>query len=241
MATVSSIEWTEKTWNPVTGCTKVSPGCKFCYAERLAKRLQAMGAKNYRNGFELTEHEAALRVPLAWKRSSVIFVNSMSDLFHQNVSTEFILKVFDIMNRASWHEFQILTKRPERVLELDSVLSWAPNIWMGTSIENKDYTGRINVLRNTAAHLKFLSLEPLLGPLDDLDLTGIDWVIAGGESGFRPRPMKEEWVLSIRDQCQKQDVPFFFKQWGGRNKKQAGRTLQGRLWSEMPKEVEVGC
>lgn len=240
MATVSSIEWTEKTWNPVTGCTKISPGCKFCYAERLAKRLKAMGAKNYRNGFDLTEHEAALEIPLGWKKSSVIFVNSMSDLFHPDVSTEFILKVFDVMNRANWHEFQVLTKRPERVLELNRVLPWASNIWMGTSVESQDYKYRIDVLRKTNAHLKFLSLEPLLGDLGSLNLTKIDWVIAGGESGFRPRPMKEEWVLGIRDQCRKQDVPFFFKQWGGRNKKQAGRKLQGRLWNEMPKEVEIG-
>lgn len=240
MATVSSIEWTEKTWNPVTGCTKVSPGCKFCYAERLAKRLHGMGVKNYRNGFKLTEHESALDIPLGWKKSSVIFVNSMSDLFHPDVSVEFIQKVFAVMKKASWHEFQVLTKRPERVLELDAVLPWTPNIWMGTSVENKDYKHRIDVLRKTNAHLKFLSLEPLLGSLGNLNLRKIDWVIAGGESGFRPRPMKEEWVISIRDQCREQDVPFFFKQWGGRNKKEAGRTLQGRMWNEMPKEVEIG-
>jgi protein gp37 len=163
----------------------------------------------------------------------------MSDLFHADVSTKFILRVFEVMNKASWHEFQVLTKRPERVLDLDAILPWAPNIWMGTSVENEDYTHRIDVLRQTNAHLKFLSLEPLLGPIDNLNLTDIDWVIAGGESGFRPRPMKEEWVISIRDQCQAQDVRFFFKQWGGRSKKKAGRTLQGRFWNEMPKEVEV--
>jgi protein gp37 len=239
MATISSIEWTEKTWNPVTGCTKVSPGCKFCYAERLAKRLQAMGVKNYRNGFEVAQHEKALNIPLTWKKSSVIFVNSMSDLFHPEISVEFILKVFAVMNKANWHEYQVLTKRPERVLELDKILPWAPNIWMGTSVENQQYTSRIDLLRKTHAHLKFLSLEPLLGPLEDLNLRNIDWVIAGGESGFNPRPMKEEWVVSIRDQCRTQDVPFFFKQWGGRNKKQAGRTLQGRTWNQMPKEVAM--
>src|ERR1700722_19296568 len=230
MATVSSIEWTEKTWNPVTGCTKVSPGCKFCYAERLAKRLQAMGVKNYRNGFEVAQHEKALNIPLTWKKSSVIFVNSMSDLFHPDISVEFILKVFDVMNKANWHEYQVLTKRPERVLELDKILPWVPNIWMGTSVENQQYTSRIDLLRKTNAHLKFLSIEPLLGPLEGLNLRKIDWVIAGGESGFNPRPMKEEWVVSIRDQCRAQGVSFFFKQWGGRNKKQAGRTLQGRTW-----------
>jgi protein gp37 len=239
MATVSSIEWTEKTWNPVTGCTKVSPGCTFCYAERLAKRLHGMGVKNYRNGFKLTEHESALDIPLQWKKSSVIFVNSMSDLFHPDVSVQFIQRVFSVMNKAHWHEFQVLTKRPERVVELDAILPWSPNIWMGTSVENEDYKHRIDVLRKTGAHLKFLSLEPLLGPLGELDLERIDWVIAGGESGFRPRPMKEEWVISIRDQCRAQDVPFFFKQWGGRNKKQAGRILEGRMWNEMPKEVEM--
>ena len=239
MATLSSIEWTEKTWNPVTGCTKISPGCKFCYAERLAKRLQGMGVENYRNGFEVTMHEKALDIPLKWKKPSVIFVNSMSDLFHPDVPVDFILKVFKVMNEADWHEYQVLTKRPERVLELDGILPWTPNIWMGTSVESQKYTSRIDVLRQTRAHLKFLSLEPLLGPLDSLNLKKIDWVIAGGESGFRPRPMKEEWVISIRDQCRRQRVPFFFKQWGGRSKKQTGRTLQGRTWNEMPKGVAL--
>lgn len=239
MATNSSIEWTEKTWNPVTGCTKISPGCKFCYAERMAKRLHAMGVENYRNGFKVTMHEHALDIPLKWKKPSVIFVNSMSDLFHPDVPVDFILKVFDVMNKAHWHEYQVLTKRPERVLELDKILPWGPNIWMGTSVENQKYTFRIDELRQTSAKLKFLSLEPLLGPLENLNLKKIDWVIAGGESGFNPRPMKEEWVISIRDQCRSQGVAFFFKQWGGRNKKEAGRTLQGRTWNEMPKAVEL--
>jgi protein gp37 len=239
MATTSSIEWTEKTWNPVTGCTKVSPGCKFCYAERLAKRLEAMGVENYRNGFELTLHEKTLDIPLKWRKPSVIFVNSMSDLFHSDVPVEFILRVFEVMNNAHWHEYQVLTKRPERVLEMDKILPWARNIWMGTSVENQNYTHRIDVLRKTHAHLKFLSLEPLLSSLEGLNLKKIDWVIAGGESGFNPRPMQKEWVISIRDQCGEQDVPFFFKQWGGRNKKQAGRMLQGRTWNEMPKEVAL--
>lgn len=237
MATNSSIEWTEKTWNPVTGCTKISPGCKFCYAERFAKRLQAMGVENYRNGFKVTLHEHALDIPLGWKKPSVIFVNSMSDLFHPDVPVDFILKVFEVMNKAHWHEYQVLTKRPERVLELDKILPWAPNIWMGTSVENQKYTPRIDLLRKTHAKLKFLSLEPLLGPLEDLNLKKIDWVIAGGESGFNPRPMKEEWVISIRDQCRAQGIPFFFKQWGGRNKKQTGRKLEGRTWDEMPRVI----
>ncbi len=234
MGTKSSIEWTENTWNPVTGCTKISPGCKFCYAERMAKRLHAMGAKNYRNGFKVTLHEHMLNVPLTWKKPTVVFVNSMSDLFHDAVPDDFILKVFEVMNRAYWHQFQVLTKRPERVLEMDKMLSWTPNIWMGTSVENEEYAFRIDSLRQTNAKIKFLSLEPLLGPLDYLDLTNIHWAIVGGESGPHARPMKNEWVISIRDQCQKAKVAFFFKQWGGTNKKKTGRLLDGRTWDDMP-------
>jgi protein gp37 len=234
MASKSKIEWTESTWNPVTGCTKISPGCKHCYAERMAKRLQAMGQPNYANGFSLTVHPHAVEAPLSWKSPQVIFVNSMSDLFHKDVPVQFIRQVFDVMNRANWHQFQILTKRSGRLLQLDSSLSWAENIWMGVSIETERYTHRIDDLRQIQAAVKFLSLEPLLGPLPDLDLAGIDWVIVGGESGPRARPMDEDWVLDIRDQCVSQAVPFFFKQWGGPNKKKAGRTLRGRTWDEMP-------
>ena len=235
----SSIEWTEQTWNPVTGCTKISPGCKFCYAEKFAARLQAMGAENYRNGFKLTLHPHMVNKPLEWKKPSVIFVNSMSDLFHKDVPEEFILAVFETMNKAHWHQFQILTKRPERVLEMNKKLRWAPNIWMGTSVENEDYMDRIDLLRKTSAKIKFLSLEPLLGPLPKMNLKKIDWVIVGGESGLKARPMKLEWVLDIQEQCQDADVPFFFKQWGGKNKKLAGRTLNGRTWDEMPRAMQA--
>jgi protein gp37 len=234
MAAQSSIEWTESTWNPVTGCNKISPGCKHCYAERMAKRLQAMGQPNYANGFDLTLHERALQLPLKWKKPQTIFVNSMSDLFHNEVPVAFILKVFEVMRRANWHNYQILTKRSARLLELDSILPWAPHIWMGVSVETEDYAFRIDHLRRTTAHIKFLSLEPLLGPLQYLNLNAIDWVIVGGESGPGARPMNPLWVIDIRNQCQKAGVPFFFKQWGGTRKKQTGRELEGRTWDEMP-------
>lgn len=234
MAINSHIEWTESTWNPVTGCTKISSGCKHCYAERMAKRLKAMGQSNYLNGFEVALQEQALETPLKWKKPQVIFVNSMSDLFHNKVPDDFILRVFNIMNRADWHCFQVLTKRPERLLELNEQLPWQSNIWMGVSVENEDYMWRIDLLRKTNARIKFLSLEPLLGPLQDLDLAGIDWVIVGGESGPGARPMKASWVRNIRAQCRKADVPFFFKQWGGVWKKKSGRLLDGRTWDEMP-------
>ena len=235
MAINSQIEWTESTWNPVTGCTKISPGCKHCYAERMAKRLKAMGQRNYNNGFEVTLQEHALEIPLKWSRPQIIFVNSMSDLFHNKVPDEFILRVFDVMNRANWHCFQVLTKRPERLLELNSSLSWSSNIWMGVSVENHDYLPRIDTLRKTNANIKFLSLEPLLGPLYELDLFGINWVIVGGESGPGARPMHPNWVRNIQEQCQQADVYFFFKQWGGVWKNKTGRMLDGRTWDEMPK------
>ncbi len=234
MASNSSIEWTESTWNPVTGCNKISPGCKHCYAERMAKRLQAMGQPNYVNGFELALHESALQLPLKWKKPQTIFVNSMSDLFHKDVPVAFILKVFEVMRKANWHNYQILTKRSARLLELDSILPWAPHIWMGVSVETEDYAFRIEHLRQTTAHIKFLSLEPLLGPLQRLNLNAIDWVIVGGESGPGARQMNPLWVIDIRNQCQKNGVPFFFKQWGGTRKKQTGRELEGRTWDEMP-------
>lgn len=234
MAT-SKIEWTESTWNPLTGCTKISPGCKHCYAERMTLRLQAMGQPNYVNGFTLTLHEHVLELPLHWKTPQMIFVNSMSDLFHENVPVDFIQKVFSVMTTASWHTFQVLTKRSDRLLELDKQLSWPENVWMGVSVENHDYTYRIDHLRQTHARTKFLSLEPLLGPLPYLNLSSIHWVIVGGESGPKARPMKKSWVLEIRDHCQKAKVPFFFKQWGGTNKKKTGRELDGRTWDELPK------
>ena len=230
----SKIEWTESTWNPITGCTKVSPGCKNCYAERMALRLQAMEQSNYANGFKLTLHEHMLEKPLQWKKPQMIFVNSMSDLFHKDVPLDYIQQVFDIMKRASWHTFQVLTKRSHRLLELNNDIDWTPNIWMGVSVETSRYKFRIDDLRNVDAHVKFLSLEPLLGPLPNLALKGIDWVIVGGESGPGARSIQEEWVTEIRDQCLTNHVPFFFKQWGGKNKKKAGRLLEGRTWDELP-------
>lgn len=234
MANNSSIEWTEATWNPVTGCTKVSPGCKFCYAERMARRLQAMGAANYRNGFRLTLQPRMLNLPLTWAKPRLIFVNSMSDLFHDRVPLEYIQRVFDVMQRASWHTFQVLTKRSRRLADLSAKLDWPSNVWMGVSVENQDYISRIDDLRETGAAVRFLSLEPLLGPLPDLNLDGIHWVIVGGESGPGARAMEETWVTEIRDQCLSSNVPFFFKQWGGFNKKRAGRVLQGQTWDELP-------
>jgi protein gp37 len=235
----SSIEWTESTWNPVTGCTKASPGCKHCYAERMALRLQAMGQPNYINGFKLTMHEHMLELPLRWKKPQMIFVNSMSDLFHEDVPPEFIQKVFDVMRRAWWHIFQVLTKRSRRLLELNPEINWPANVWMGVSVENSDYTFRIDHLRQTGACIKFLSLEPLLGPLPDLDLCGIDWVIVGGESGPGARPIREKWVIDIRDQCLAANTLFFFKQWGGIRKKRTGRVLQGRTWDEIPRQIRM--
>jgi protein gp37 len=241
MAQGSGIEWTESTWNPVTGCTKVSPGCKHCYAERMAERLQAMGQSNYRNGFRLTLQPHMLELPLRWRKPQTIFVNSMSDLFHKDVPVEYIERVFDVMRRAHWHRFQVLTKRADRLAELDARIDWAENIWMGASVESAKYRTRIDELRSTRAVVKFLSLEPLLGPLPSLDLNGIDWVIVGGESGPKARPMNPEWVTDLRDQCRIAGIPFFFKQWGGKNKKLAGRILDGRTWDEMPMATSHGA
>lgn len=234
MANSSHIEWTDATWNPVTGCSKISPGCKFCYAERLAHRLQAMGQKNYRNGFDLTLEPHMLEHPLRWRQPRRVFVNSMSDLFHADVPTMYIKRVFDVMRRASWHQFQVLTKRSERLLALDPFLKWQPQVWMGVSVENEEYLFRIDHLRRTGAKIKFLSIEPLLGPLRKLNLRGIDWVIVGGESGPGARPVDPEWVREIRDCCLGARVPFFFKQWGGVFKARTGRLLDGRKWDEMP-------
>jgi len=231
---MSAIEWTESTWNPVTGCTKLSKGCLNCYAERMAKRLHAMGHPNYRNCFKVTCHHNMLQKPLFWKKSQMVFVNSMSDLFHEQVPLEFIQNVFETMHQARWHCFQLLTKRAGRLLELSSVLKWTPNIWMGVTVEDVEYLDRIEQLVNSHAKIKFLSLEPLLSPISNLPLEGIDWVIVGGESGPGARPMKKEWVLEIRDQCIGASVPFFFKQWGGINKKKNGRILGNKTWDEMP-------
>ncbi len=234
MAQGSGIEWTESTWNPVTGCTKISPGCKHCYAERMAERLRTMGQQNYRNGFTLTLQPHMLELPLRWKKPQRVFVNSMSDLFHKDVPLAYINRVFDVMRRAHWHRFQVLTKRSERLAELNPKLEWAPNIWMGVSVESDKHRSRVDDLRSINSLVKFLSLEPLLGPLPNLNLNSIDWVIVGGESGPDARPMDPDWATDLRDQCRRLKVPFFFKQWGGKNKKQAGRILEGRTWDQMP-------
>jgi len=237
MAANSKIEWTECTWNPVTGCTKISEGCRHCYAERMARRLQAMGQANYRNGSRLTTHAHMLEMPLHWRQPRMIFVNSMSDLFHEDVPLAFIQKVFGVMQRASQHHFQVLTKRSERLVRLSPKLPWPCNVWMGVTVENRDHIARIEHLRQTDANVKFISIEPLLGPIPDIDLSGIDWVIVGGESGPGARPMRPEWAADIRDQCVAESIPFFFKQWGGINKKAAGRTLGNRTWDEKPQSV----
>lgn len=239
MAANSAIEWTQSTWNPVTGCTKISPGCANCYAERMALRLKAMGQRNYRNGFQPTVHPDVIRLPLKWKKPQLIFVNSMSDLFHKEVSDEFIRDVFSVMERAHWHIFQVLTKRSERLAKLADSLPWSENIWMGVSVENDDHIFRIEHLRRTPAAIKFISFEPLLGPIEKAELDGIDWVIAGGESGPKARAMKEEWVLQIRDCCTDEGIEFFFKQWGGVNKKATGRLLKGRTYDNMPHTCQM--
>lgn len=234
MSSASQIEWTETTWNPVTGCSKISPGCMHCYAERMAKRLHAMGTAKYRNGFEVTIHPTTLYEPLAWSKPRLVFVNSMSDLFHDAVPEDFIHSGFAVMNRASQHTFQVLTKRPQRVAAMNGWLDWSPNIWLGVSVESEAWLDRIDHLRAIGAATKFLSLEPLLGPLSSLELANMDWVIGGGESGPGARPMEPDWVREIRDTCLSQQVPFFFKQWGGVFKKRTGRVLDGRTWDEMP-------
>ena len=239
MSTNTSIEWTETTWNPVTGCTKVSPGCKNCYAERMARRLQAMGQRNYRNGFKLTLQPHMLNLPLRWRSPKLVFVNSMSDLSHKDVPQSFILDVFEVMRKAYWHQFQVLTKRSDRLVKMDSLIHWPANVWMGVSVENEDYLWRMEGLLRTSATVKFLSLEPLLGPLPDLCLSGIDWVIVGGESGPGSRTMQTNWVRDIQHQCDKQQIPFFFKQWGGFNKKKNGRELDGQTYNDIPNYVEL--
>ncbi|PSL33267.1 DUF5131 family protein [Chitinophaga ginsengisoli] len=230
----SSIEWTEMTWNPTTGCNKVSAGCKYCYAEIMSKRLKAMGQEKYKDGFKLRTHPKSLDIPYSWKGPKIVFVNSMSDLFHEDIPTHFILSVFKVMNENPIHTFQVLTKRPERLLELNSQLNWTDNIWMGVSVEDERVIGRIDYLRNTDAKIKFLSCEPLIGPLNHLNLNKIDWVIVGGESGAKSRPMSSDWVFNIKSQCELNNIAFFFKQWGGKNKKAAGRLLGGKAYDGMP-------
>ena len=235
----SSIEWTEMTWNPTTGCTKISAGCKFCYAEVMTKRLMAMGIDKYKNGFQIRTHEDSLMTPYEWRKPKIVFVNSMSDLFHPQVSIEFIKKVFHVMNGTPQHTYQVLTKRGDRLHEIHDQLNWTKNIWMGVSVEDERVTERIDFLRHTNAKTKFLSCEPLIGPLMNLNLTGIDWIIVGGESGRKARPMEEWWVWDIKQQCDEQEVLFFFKQWGGKNKKKAGRELAGSTYNDMPTRETV--
>lgn len=232
----TKIEWTESTWNPVTGCTKISAGCQHCYAERMAHRLHLMGQPNYANDFQVTCHPQSLNIPLRMRKPQMIFVNSMSDLFHSEIPFEFLQRIFNVMNQARWHTFQILTKRAERLAEFAQALNWTPNIWMGVTVESVDYLHRIDCLRTVPAAVRFLSMEPLLSDVGQFDLDGIDWVIVGGESGPGARPMDADWVRNIRDQCQASHVPFFFKQWGGVNKKKTGKTLDGIEWNEMPRE-----
>jgi protein gp37 len=239
VATKSTIEWTEMTWNPVTGCTKVSQGCKHCYAERMAKRLKAMGVARYRNEFEVTLHEDLIEEPLKWGRPRVVFVNSMSDLFQEEVPFAFIQKVFETMLHASQHIFQVLTKRSDRLQKVAKDLSWPKNVWIGVSVENEDVLYRVHHLRLVPAHIRFLSCEPLIGPLDNLPLEGIHWVIVGGESGPGARPMRQEWVESILCQCRSAGIPFFFKQWGGTRKKHTGRLLHGRIYNEFPASTQI--
>jgi protein gp37 len=237
MADRSHIEWTEATWNPVTGCTKVSAGCKNCYAERLAKRLQLMGNRRYKNGFRLTLHEDVIDLPRSWRSGRMIFVNSMSDLFHRDVPLEFIKRVFQTMRECPQHVFQILTKRSERLQKLATHIDWPSNVWIGVSVENAAVLSRVDDLRIVPAAVRFLSCEPLIGSLARIDLRNIHWVIVGGESGFGARPMKIEWVREIFRECRKQNVPFFFKQWGGVRKDLAGRLLRGRTYDEMPERA----
>jgi protein gp37 len=234
----TKIEWTDSTWNPTTGCTKISAGCKYCYAERMARRLQAMGCEKYKNGFQLTIHPDTLKVPYSWKKPRNVFVNSMSDLFHENMPFEFIQKVFKVMNENPKHTFQILTKRSDILYEYSQHLTWSKNIWMGVTVESKQFLNRMKDLKKTNAFVKFLSMEPLISKINELNLSEIDWVIVGGESGPGSRPMIKDWVIDLKNMCQQQDVPFFFKQWGGINKKKTGRLLEGKIWDEMPFELK---
>jgi len=231
----SRIEWTDSTWNPITGCDKVSNGCDHCYAETMALRLRAMGSTRYANGFGMTIHEDLFELPLQWKRPRNIFVNSMSDLFHEEVPLDVLKRIFDTMNKAYWHNFQILTKRAMELLKYAPELNWTPNIWMGVTIESDRYLHRLRALQSVPATVRFVSFEPLLSGIPaDTDLTGIDWAIVGGESGPSARPMEESWALGIQDLCRRDNLAFFFKQWGGVNKKAAGRLLGGQTWDEMP-------
>jgi protein gp37 len=231
----SKIEWTESTWNPSTGCSKISAGCANCYAEVMTRRLQAMSIEKYKDGFKLKCHYDELQLPYTWKKSRMVFVNSMSDIFHEDMPFEFIKAVFKVMNECPQHIFQILTKRADILEKYYTLLKWTPNIWMGVTVENEKVVRRIDSLRMVPAQVKFLSIEPLISAIPNLNLLNIDWVIVGGESGPKSRPIKEEWVLDIKNQCEQKQIPFFFKQWGGKNKKASGKLLQGKIYCQMPK------
>lgn len=233
----TKIEWTETTWNPSTGCNKISAGCMNCYAEIMTRRLKAMGMEKYKNGFNLTWHNSELRLPYSWKKPRMIFVNSMSDLFHEKMPFDFIKLVFKVMNDCSHHIFQVLTKRTDVLEKYYTLLDWSPNIWIGVTVENEDVIGRIDSLRKVPASVKFLSIEPILSAIPNLNLLDIDWVIVGGESGQKSRPVKEEWVIDIKNKCNEKQIPFFFKQWGGKNKKKSGKLLQGEIYCQMPEFV----
>lgn len=233
MAT-TTIEWTEATWNPVTGCSKISAGCQHCYAERMARRLKAMGQPKYRNGFEVTLHPDVLSQPFAWRKPMMVFVNSMGDLFHKDVPADFVVQAFEVMAEARNHTFQVLTKRDDRLVELDEKIAWPDNVWMGVTVERDDYRYRLHSLRTCGAAVKFVSFEPLLGPINEPDLSGVDWAIVGGESGPGARAMEKWWASDLRDACLQQGVAFFFKQWGGTRKKRTGRLLDGREWNQLP-------
>ncbi|MCL2140477.1 MAG: phage Gp37/Gp68 family protein [Dehalococcoidia bacterium] len=241
MALKSKIEWTESTWNPITGCSKISDGCQNCYASRLATRLQRMGNPKYVNGFKLTLHEDCLNEPYSWKKPSRIFVNSMSDLFHADVPLGYIQRIFDVMNNNSRHIFQVLTKRAERLRELAGLLNWTNNIWLGVTVENAKNKNRIDCLRNTPANIKFISFEPLIDDVGPVNLEGVDWAIIGGESGWSARPIQENWIINIKKQCEKQGTHFYFKQWGGTNKRKTGRVLLGKTWDDMPNIPNAYC
>ncbi len=230
----TKIEWTDKTWNPITGCTQISTGCKNCYAKKMARRLHAMKNPRYINEFDITIHEDLFEVPLNIKKPSVVFVCSMSDLFHEDVSFDEITKIFDTMKKANWHIFQVLTKRPERLLEFSKNYEIPENVWVGTSVENKDFIYRVEILEQVQAKIHFLSCEPLLGSLDEMELTNIQWVVVGGESGSNARPVEKKWIIELRDKCEKEKIPFFFKQWGGWNKKKNGHELDGKIYKQMP-------
>lgn len=237
MSVSSKIEWTEATWNPITGCTKCSAGCEHCYAATLAKRLKAMGNVRYKNGFDVTIHRDLFSRPLEWKKSKMIFVNSMSDIFHEKISDDDILQLFEVMNKANWHTFQVLTKRPDRLIDLSPKITWTPNIWMGVTVENSRALERVEKLKRCGARIKFVSAEPLLESISHIDLNGIDWLIVGGESGAGCRPLKKEWVVELRDIAKKSNTPFFFKQWGGFHHSQAGSELDGVEYKEYPRKI----